>query len=206
MCPRHGPRDRPRLGDLGLAVNGSRCATTPTPTSSSAPSPTPTRSAPRGHRPDQARHRRGAGHGRRPDDALARAGRLRLFLPGRLRRLWDWEMDGIREVAEHDPECLISIEYKPNEPRSYSLLPDCATTLLAIRRWARPISASPSTSRMYSTPMSSPLSRRRCRPPQPAARRPSQRRLRQARRRADGRRGASAADAGAAAPDPPRRL
>lgn len=47
--------------------------------------------------------------------------------------MWQHEIDGIREVALHDPECLISIEYKPNEPRAFSLLPDCATTLLAIR-------------------------------------------------------------------------
>ncbi|KTS28203.1 xyla [Methylobacterium indicum] len=48
-------------------------------------------------------------------------------------KLWADEIDGIREVALYDPECLISIEYKPNEPRSYSLLPDCATTLLALK-------------------------------------------------------------------------
>lgn len=48
-------------------------------------------------------------------------------------RMWQHEIDGIREVCEHDPDCLISIEYKPNEPRSYSLMPDCATTLLAIK-------------------------------------------------------------------------
>jgi sugar phosphate isomerase/epimerase len=48
-------------------------------------------------------------------------------------RLWADEIDGIREVAEYDPDCLISIEYKPNEPRSYSLMPDCATTLLALK-------------------------------------------------------------------------
>ncbi|MDH6265856.1 xylose isomerase [Rhizobium sp. SG_E_25_P2] len=48
-------------------------------------------------------------------------------------RLWMHEIEGIREVCEHDPECQISIEYKPNEPRSYSLMPDCATTLLAIK-------------------------------------------------------------------------
>ncbi len=48
------------------------------------------------------------------------------------------ELDGIREVAGHDPECLISIEYKPNEPRSFSVLPDCATTLLAIREIGAP--------------------------------------------------------------------
>ncbi|BCG93627.1 sugar phosphate isomerase/epimerase family protein [Mesorhizobium sp. 131-2-1] len=47
--------------------------------------------------------------------------------------LWQHEIDGIREVAAHDPDCWISLEYKPNEPRSYSLMPDAATTLLAIR-------------------------------------------------------------------------
>jgi len=48
-------------------------------------------------------------------------------------KVWQHEIDGIREVCAHDPDCLISIEYKPNEPRSYSLMPDCATTLLAIK-------------------------------------------------------------------------
>lgn len=47
--------------------------------------------------------------------------------------VWAQEVDGIREVATHDPDCLISIEYKPNEPRSYALMPDCATTLLALK-------------------------------------------------------------------------
>jgi sugar phosphate isomerase/epimerase len=46
--------------------------------------------------------------------------------------LWDAEVAGIAEVAAHDPDCLISIEYKPNEPRAYAVLPDAATTLLAI--------------------------------------------------------------------------
>ena len=52
--------------------------------------------------------------------------------------LWQHEIDGIREVCEHDPDCLISIEYKPNEPRSYSLMPDAATTLLAIKEVGLP--------------------------------------------------------------------
>ncbi|RWO77473.1 MAG: hypothetical protein EOS18_21750 [Mesorhizobium sp.] len=52
--------------------------------------------------------------------------------------LWQHEIDGIREVAAHDPDCLISLEYKPNEPRSYSLMPDAATTLLAIREIGLP--------------------------------------------------------------------
>ena len=46
--------------------------------------------------------------------------------------LWADEIAGIAEVAAYDPDCMISIEYKPNEPRSYAVLPDAATTLLAI--------------------------------------------------------------------------
>jgi len=52
--------------------------------------------------------------------------------------LWEAEVSGIAEVAEHDPDCLISIEYKPNEPRAYSVLPDAATTLLAIAEVGAP--------------------------------------------------------------------
>ena len=52
--------------------------------------------------------------------------------------LWQYEIDGIREVAAHDPDCQISLEYKPNEPRSYSLMPDAATTLLAIKEVGLP--------------------------------------------------------------------
>ena len=48
------------------------------------------------------------------------------------KKIWKDEIDGIREVAEYNPECNISIEYKPNEPRSYSLLPNLNSTLLAI--------------------------------------------------------------------------
>ena len=47
-------------------------------------------------------------------------------------RLWDDEVDGIRQVASHDPQCQVAIEYKPNEPRSISLLSDVFSTLLAI--------------------------------------------------------------------------
>jgi xylose isomerase len=53
-------------------------------------------------------------------------------------KVWAQEIDGLREVALHDPDCLISIEYKPNEPRSYSLMPDCGTTLLALREVGLP--------------------------------------------------------------------
>jgi xylose isomerase len=52
--------------------------------------------------------------------------------------LWDLEVEGIREVAAHNPSVDISIEYKPNEPRAFSLLGDVGTTLLAIAEAGAP--------------------------------------------------------------------
>jgi xylose isomerase len=53
-------------------------------------------------------------------------------------RLWEWEIEGLQAVADHIPTMDVSIEYKPNEPRAYALLPDAATTLLAIAEAGRP--------------------------------------------------------------------
>jgi xylose isomerase len=50
---------------------------------------------------------------------------------------WDMTVSAIAEVADHDPAIDISIEYKPNEPRSFALMPDVATTLLAIKEIGR---------------------------------------------------------------------
>lgn len=52
-------------------------------------------------------------------------------------RLWDQSIAAIAEVADHDPAVEISIEYKPNEPRAFSLMPDVGTTLLAIKEVGR---------------------------------------------------------------------
>ena len=52
--------------------------------------------------------------------------------------LWEATIDAMAEVADHDPKMNISIEYKPNEPRSFALMPDAATTLLAIKEINRP--------------------------------------------------------------------
>ena len=49
------------------------------------------------------------------------------------KKIWDDEINAIKEIAEHDKECLVSIEYKPNEPRAYSLLSNLGTTLLALK-------------------------------------------------------------------------
>jgi xylose isomerase len=47
-------------------------------------------------------------------------------------RMWDDTISAIAEVADHDPAIDISVEYKPNEPRAHVLMPDMATTLLAL--------------------------------------------------------------------------
>jgi sugar phosphate isomerase/epimerase len=43
----------------------------------------------------------------------------------------------LAEIADHNLATEISIEYKPNEPRSFSLMPDIGTTLLAISQIGR---------------------------------------------------------------------
>ncbi len=53
-------------------------------------------------------------------------------------RMWDDTLTALIEVCDHNPALDISIEYKPNEPRSWSVLPDMATTLHAIRDVGRP--------------------------------------------------------------------
>ena len=47
-------------------------------------------------------------------------------------RMWDDTVSAIAEVAAHNPAIDVAIEYKPNDPRAYSLMPDVGTTLLAI--------------------------------------------------------------------------
>ncbi len=57
---------------------------------------------------------------------------------GNYRRMWDDTIDALRIVADHNPDIDIAIEYKPNEPRAYALMPDVATTLLAVTEVDRP--------------------------------------------------------------------
>lgn len=53
-------------------------------------------------------------------------------------RMWDDTISAIAEVADHNRRIDIAIEYKPNEPRAHALMPDMATTLLALEEVARP--------------------------------------------------------------------
>lgn len=57
---------------------------------------------------------------------------------GDYNRMWDDTLSGLAEICDHNRALDISIEYKPNEPRSWSVLPDMATTLHAIRDLNRP--------------------------------------------------------------------
>ena len=99
--------------------------------------------------PDPATRRAAIDLTKRGLDALAAAGgRLMTLWMGQdgfdysfqadYGRLWENTIDAIREVADHSPTIDISIEYKPNEPRSFSLMPNVATTLLAIHEIDRP--------------------------------------------------------------------
>lgn len=54
------------------------------------------------------------------------------------RRLWDETLEAIAETADHNRAIDVSIEYKPNEPRSFSLMPNVTSTLLALREVGRP--------------------------------------------------------------------
>jgi xylose isomerase len=54
------------------------------------------------------------------------------------RLLWDQTAEALVALAGHNPGIDISIEYKPNEPRAFSLLPDVATTLLMISEVGTP--------------------------------------------------------------------
>ncbi|MXX91435.1 MAG: TIM barrel protein [Boseongicola sp. SB0677_bin_26] len=53
-------------------------------------------------------------------------------------RAWDDTVSAMAEAADHNREIDIAIEYKPNDPRAYSLMPDVGTALLATRELDRP--------------------------------------------------------------------
>lgn len=50
---------------------------------------------------------------------------------------WDHTLAAMAEVADHNPGIDVALEYKPNEPRAFALMPDAATTLLAIKELGR---------------------------------------------------------------------
>ena len=53
------------------------------------------------------------------------------------KKLWDDTLEALAEITDHNPALQIALEYKPNEPRAYSLMPDVGTSLLALRELGR---------------------------------------------------------------------
>jgi sugar phosphate isomerase/epimerase len=52
-------------------------------------------------------------------------------------RMWEDTVAALAEVADHNSAIDIAVEYKPNEPRAHALMPDMATTLLALAEVGR---------------------------------------------------------------------
>jgi len=99
--------------------------------------------------PDPAIRQQAIDIAKRGVDALKECGgSIMTFWPGQdgfeypfqsdYKRLWDLQLDGIRQLAEHDATVTVSLEYKPDEPRAFSLLNNAGTTLLAIQQLGLP--------------------------------------------------------------------
>ena len=52
---------------------------------------------------------------------------------GTYHRMREDTISAIAKIADHNPDIDVAIEYKPAESRAHALLPDAATTMLAIR-------------------------------------------------------------------------
>lgn len=99
--------------------------------------------------PDPAIRRKAIDLTKRGVDALAEAGGAQMTLwlgqdgfdhPFQVdyEHVWELELAGIAEVAAHAGAIDVAIEYKPNEPRGFSLLGDLGTTLAAIAEVGAP--------------------------------------------------------------------
>ena len=56
---------------------------------------------------------------------------------GNYSQMWQDSLECLVQVCDHNPSLDIALEYKPNEPRAFSLMPDIATNLLALREVGR---------------------------------------------------------------------
>lgn len=56
---------------------------------------------------------------------------------GHYGRMWEDTLACLAEVCDHNKDLDIALEYKPNEPRAFSLMPDIATNLLALKELGR---------------------------------------------------------------------
>jgi xylose isomerase len=128
------PRDlRARLDDLGIGLNGFAMRYYADPAF---------KGGALAH-PDEAVRRRAVDLTRAGIDGLREAGGTTLTIwPGQdgfetsfgqdYGRMWDAFAASLAAVAAHDGGVDVSLEYKPDEPRAFALLPDAATTLLML--------------------------------------------------------------------------
>jgi xylose isomerase len=47
-------------------------------------------------------------------------------------RMWEWWVEGVQELADHNPSLRIGLEPKPNEPRAYPVINSAAKALVLI--------------------------------------------------------------------------
>ncbi len=47
-------------------------------------------------------------------------------------KLWQWEIDGFRDIASRRPQVRVSVEYKPSDPRKCSLIRSMGESMLAV--------------------------------------------------------------------------
>jgi sugar phosphate isomerase/epimerase len=99
--------------------------------------------------PDAAVRRAAVDITRRGLDALAEMGGRVMTLwmgqdgvdyafQGSYARMWDDSLECLAQVCDHNPALDIALEYKPSEPRAFSLMPDIGSNLLALRELNRP--------------------------------------------------------------------
>lgn len=48
------------------------------------------------------------------------------------RQALDWEVEGFRNAADHNPAVAVSAEYKPDDPRTFYFMNDIGTTILLV--------------------------------------------------------------------------
>ncbi len=51
--------------------------------------------------------------------------------------MWEWWVEGVQEIADHNPQIRVGLEAKPTEPRGYCFLSTNPKTLMLIRDIAR---------------------------------------------------------------------
>jgi xylose isomerase len=60
------------------------------------------------------------------------------FFQGHYADVWKWIVEGLQEIAEHNPQMPVSIEPKCKEPRGYSYLANTGKALFLVNKISKP--------------------------------------------------------------------